>query len=148
MPAIASPLGASKIPEISDMPKTELHIHLEGAARWSTIRRVLYQHNGIMLPELPSLYYPEFRFADFAEFKDCFRRYIHPWLRTSSGYAELINDVVDSLIEQRIRYVELNCNLAYVEQFGALLEKVLQLLESAVERAQEQGTVIRTIAES
>jgi adenosine deaminase len=40
----------------------------------------------------------------------------------------------------------LNCNLPYVEQFGASLEKVLQLLESAVKRAQEQGTIIRIIA--
>jgi adenosine deaminase len=146
MPAIAPQSWTRKIPEIPALPKAELHIRLEGAARWSTIRWMLYQHNGIRLPELPSLYHPEFRFADFAEFKDRFRRYIHPWLRTSSGYAELINDVVDALIEQRIRYVELNCNLPYVEQFGASLEKVLQLLESAVERAQEQGTIIRIIA--
>lgn len=128
------------------MPKAELHLHLEGAPRWSTIRKALHQHQGIVLPESPYWYEPEFRFANFEEFRGMFQSYTHPWLRTPSGYAELIRDVVDSLIEQRIRYVELDFYAPLVERVGNSLDTVLALLEAEVERARSLGMVLRIFA--
>lgn len=127
------------------MPKAELHIHLEGAPRWSTLRRVLHRYHGWELPEVPHFYAPEFRFADFTEFKACFRDYIYPWLQQPSGYAELIQEVVESLIEQRIRYAEVNINIT-TDRFGIDLDAVLELLAEAVVQASDRGTIIRVIA--
>ncbi|MCL1474476.1 adenosine deaminase family protein [Argonema antarcticum] len=136
----------TNIPDLSSMPKAELHIHLEGAPRWATVREALHRHQGIVLPESPHWYRPKFRFANFDEFGGMFKSYIHPWLQTSSGYDELIRDVVDSFIEQRIRYVELEFSLSLVERVGASLDRVLELLEMEVERARSHGTIIRIIA--
>lgn len=130
---------------LSEMPKAELHIHLEGSPRWSSIREALYQYKGLNLPDVPPFYAPGFRFTNFAEFQDCFRRYIHPWLATPSGYAEVIRDVMDSLIQQKIRYAELNFDVSVVERVGRKVEEVLHLLEAEVERVGKQGTIIRIL---
>lgn len=143
---LPEPENPSPLPDLATMPKAELHVHLEGASRWNTIREALHRHIGVTLPQSPHFYAPEFRFADFAEFLGCFRNYIYPWLQAPSGYAELIQDVVDLLVAQRIRYVELNFNAGSPEQFDLDLDKVLYLLEEGVERARQSGTVIRIIA--
>jgi adenosine deaminase len=143
---LTQPEERAKAPNLSSMPKAELHIHLEGAPRWSTLRQALDRHKGIDLPDSPPWYEPQFRFASFEEFKGLFGKYIHPWLQTPSGYTELIGDVVDSLLEQRIRYGELNFYIPLVERVGISLNSVLALLEAEVERARTQGTVLKIFA--
>ncbi len=64
------------------------------------------------MPEISPLYHPEFRFNNFQEFLNGFVRYIHPWLSTPNGYAELIDAAIDSLIKPNIRYVELNFSIS------------------------------------
>lgn len=130
---------------LAQMPKAELHLHLEGAPRWSTLREALHRHHRWELPQTPPFHAPDFRFADFDEFKGCFRNYIYPWLQTKRGYAELMEDVVDSLVEQRIRYVELNFNLATVDLLNLDLETVLEQLAASVATAGDRGTIIRII---
>ncbi|AFY84826.1 adenosine deaminase family protein [Oscillatoria acuminata] len=131
---------------LAQMPKAELHLHLEAAPRWSTLREALHRHHGRELPQTPLFHAPDFRFADFDEFKGCFRHYIYPWLQTKRGYAELMEDVVDSLVEQRIRYVELNFNVATVDLLKLDLETVLEQLAASVATAGDRGTTIRIIA--
>ncbi|MEP0892148.1 MULTISPECIES: adenosine deaminase family protein [unclassified Leptolyngbya] len=125
------------------MPKAELHLHLEGAPRWASVREAHQRHYGAELPELPPWYAPNFRFTHFGEFQSLFQRYIHPWLQTPLGYAEIIHDVVDSLVEQNIRYAEINVAASLVERHGASLEQVWEILETEIKRAIAQGCVIR-----
>lgn len=128
--------------DLSTMPKAELHLHLEGAPHWSTLRMAHQRYYGRELPEIPPWYAPDFRFAHFGEFQALFQQYIHPWLRTPSGYAELIHDVVDGLLEQNIRYAEINFAASLVEQHGACLSKVLDVLEAEIERARTQDCIV------
>lgn len=129
--------------DLAKMPKAELHLHLEGAPRWSTLRLAHQRHCGTELPDVPPWYAPNFRFAHFGEFQALFQQYIHPWLQAPFGYAELIRDVVDSLLEQNIRYAEINFAAALVERHGACLDRVLELLEAEVERALARDCTIR-----
>ena len=129
--------------DLAQMPKAELHLHLEGAPRWPTVRKALQRHYGTKLPDIPPWYAPNFRFKYFGEFQALFRQYIHPWLQTPSGYAELIRDVVDGLLAQNIRYAELDFYAALVESVGASLDRVLELLEAEIDRARSQGCIIR-----
>ncbi|MGL5195698.1 MAG: adenosine deaminase family protein, partial [Chroococcales cyanobacterium] len=130
---------------LAQMPKAELHLHLEGAPRWSTLREALHRHHGWELLQTPQFHAPDFRFADFGEFQGCFRNYIYPWLQTKRGYGELMEDVVDSLVEQRIRYVELNFNVATVDLLKLDLEMVLEQLAASVATAGDRGTIIRIL---
>jgi adenosine deaminase len=119
---------------ISKMPKAELHLHLEGTPKWSSIRQALAKHYGRELPEIPNFYHPDFQFRDFQEFLDTFVAYIHPWLRTSDGYAEFIDAAVEHIIGQNICYVELNFSIFNIERMGHQLEPVLFLLAQAVKK--------------
>ncbi|GAQ00023.1 adenosine deaminase family protein [Leptolyngbya sp. NIES-2104] len=134
------------IPEVVEMPKAELHLHLDGAPRWSAVRAALDRHYGTILPETPIWYEPHFRFASFAEFGALFREYTHAWLRTPTGYTELIREVLDALIAQSIRYAEINFNVRLVEEFGQCFEAVLESLAIEAERARAQGTIVRWFA--
>lgn len=131
------------IVDLATMPKAELHLHLEGAPRWATLRQAHQQHCGVTLPQTPPWYASGFRFTGFSEFQALFQRYIHPWLQTPFGYGEVMRDVVDSLLEQNIRYAEINFAASLVERHGAVLGQVWEWLGSEVERAQRQGCVIR-----
>lgn len=132
--------------KLAQMPKVELHLHLDGAPRWSALRTALDRHYGTILPEVPHWYGPQFRFTSFAEFGALFRQYTHAWLQASDGYRELTQEVFDSLIAQRIRYAEINFNVRLVEQFGYHFESVLEMLTAEVERAKNQGTIVRLFA--
>ena len=129
--------------KLSTMPKAELHLHLEGAPRWSTLRSAHQRHYGVCLPENPPWYEPNFRFGCFGEFQALFRQYIHPWLHTPNGYAELTHDVVNSLVAQNIRYAEINVAASLVTQHGISLNQVWDVLEAEVERARALNCIIR-----
>jgi adenosine deaminase len=53
------------VPNLCDLPKAHLHVHLESAARWATLRE-LGAANGVTLPERP----PGTRFDGFRAFAD------------------------------------------------------------------------------
>ncbi|MGF1523310.1 MAG: adenosine deaminase [Leptolyngbyaceae cyanobacterium] len=125
------------------MPKAELHIHLEGAPRWPTVRSAHKRHYGTELPERPPWYASDFRFNQFAEFQALFKQYIHPWLQTPTGYAELIHDVVEGLLAQNIRYAEIVCVPSLVEKHGTSIEHFWEILEAAIERARIQNCILR-----
>ncbi|HEY9814307.1 MAG TPA: adenosine deaminase family protein [Candidatus Obscuribacterales bacterium] len=125
------------------LPKAELHLHLEGAPRWSTLRAAHNHHFGTSLPKQPPWHEAGFRFSHFGEFQDLFRRYIHPWLQTPRGYAEVMRDVVDSLIEQNIRYAEVNFAPSMVARHGASLPQVWDWIAAELERARSHHCIIR-----
>lgn len=129
--------------DLSEMPKAELHLHLEGAPRWSTLREAHHRYYGTVLPNVPPWYAPSFRFTHFREFQSLFQKYIHPWLQSPSGYAEVIQDVVDSLLDQNIRYAEVNVAASLVERHGIALDHVWEVLEAELERARTHDCIIR-----
>lgn len=128
---------------LDTMPKAELHLHLEGAPRWSTVCSAHYQHYSRELSHSPPWHVSSFRFNNFGAFQALFKQYIHPWLQTPDGYAELIHDVVDSLLVQNIRYAEIVCAPSLVEHHGASLSCFWDVLTAQIERARHQNCIIR-----
>lgn len=132
--------------ELESMPKVELHLHLDGAPRWSTLQRALRHHTGDVVPDVPFWYQPQFRFTSFAQFGSLFRQYIYPWLRSPNGFAELTHDVMESLVEQQIRYAEINFNVRLVEQFEHSFDQILEMLQVETDWAASRGTIVRWFA--
>jgi adenosine deaminase len=87
------------------VPKAEMHIHLEGAVRWDTIREV--HPSGSALPERPPWYHHN-RLRDFEEFRAVFDEFVKP----STGTAELVErhvlEVLSGLARQGVLYTELS----------------------------------------
>lgn len=130
------------MPDLSQMPKAELHLHLEGAFQWTTVRKVFERHYGYKLPEHPEWHHRGFRFREFSQFLQLFRDYIDPWLAQPSGYRELFQDVVAGLRLQNIRYAEIDFSIALIERSGHRLDETLALFEAEVEQARQQGIEI------
>ncbi len=128
------------------MPKAELHLHLEGSARLSTLRRAYERHTGTPLPEIPWWLEDDFRFQDFEQFRSLFRDYLTPWLTSPEGFTEMTRDVTDVLIAQNIRYAEVNACPTWFNRIETPVEEIIELFAAEIERARARGLHLRYIA--
>lgn len=92
------------------LPKTETHLHLEGAVPLSVYRR-----------HLPSLEAkeerfedPAFRYNSFDEFNQCLLECAMPFFNSVERYAEGAKAVFDECWGQGVRYVEISFHLGLV----------------------------------
>jgi len=126
------PLDDSRLEAfIRQLPKAELHLHLEGALRWSTVRE-LHPDRATLPARPPWLDRP---FVDFAAFRDAFVRYIRP----SSGTPERIErhtyEVLIDLAAQNVRHVELTLSTWAHRDQGLGEREVLAAMQRGRTRA-------------
>ena len=94
---------------IRSIPKAEMHIHFGGAFRWSTVRSIL-KERGSETPPTPFWWAPDFVFSDFSLFSQIVQDYILPTTGSAELVARHMHDVLNDLISQNVRYVELIVN--------------------------------------
>lgn len=82
-----------------DLPKAELHLHLEGAVHPDTMRELAPD---MTAEEIRLLYHC----SDFASFLQCFKR-INERLRTPEDYALITRRALSALNEANVRYAEI-----------------------------------------
>ncbi len=113
---------------IRDMPKVELHVHLEGAIRPEMLLH-LAQRNNIDLPyktvaELRDWY----TFRNFPHFVEIYVK-ITSCLKTADDIELIAREFLQGQAEQNIRYTEITytaltiyetCNISFDDQFAAL----------------------------
>jgi adenosine deaminase len=118
------------------MPKAELHVHLEGAIRPSTLL-TLAERNGISLPakdleELRAFY----RFRDFPHFVDVYVT-ITSCLQAPEDYALIAYEFGADCDRQNIRYAEATFTIATnMRLTGLPWEAILEGLNDGRQRAQ------------
>jgi adenosine deaminase len=123
------------------MPKAELHLHFEGALRWSTVRELNPQARALASP--PWLGKP---FASFDEFRDIFRNFLIPASGTEERIERLMFEVLGDLATQNVRYVEPIVYPPFHMTQGLSVEQVLAAIQRAILRAERQyGIVCRPI---
>jgi aminodeoxyfutalosine deaminase len=118
-------------------PKAELHLHLEGAIRPTTLL-TLAQRNGITLPystleELRDW----FRFRDFDHFVEVYRA-ISNCLCTADDYELIAFELAEELAGQNARYAEVGFSPAFQARAGIAQTQYLDGLRRARERAQRE----------
>ena len=87
------------------LPKPEMHLHFEGAFRWSTIREV--HPSGPSLPAAPPWLARSRPFPDFDDFVQVFRDYIVPTTGTPESIERHAFEVAEDLAHQAVRYAEI-----------------------------------------
>jgi adenosine deaminase len=85
------------------VPKAELHIHFEGAMRWSTIREL--HPEGRDFPETPS--WCGRPFSDFTDFRQAIRDHVIPVTGTPETLERHTFEVIEDLAVQNVRYAEI-----------------------------------------
>lgn len=107
---------------IEDLPKAELHVHLEGTL------------DAAVLAELAPGPHPPYEFRDFAGFLENFKRAVG-YLRTADDYALVTRRLIEKLAAQNVRYAEITLAGGVVlwkkMDFGAVYEAVARECERA-----------------
>jgi adenosine deaminase len=115
------------------LPKAEMHLHLEGAARWSMIREL--HPDGAALPERPPWLRPGRGFPDFEDFRQVFRDYVRPVAETPATIERLAFEVTEDLARQNVRYAEMIVSLPLYTASGLSSEEAWTAIVRGRDRA-------------
>ena len=119
------------------MPKAELHLHLEGALRWSTVRE--FNAQARLLDSPPWLGKP---FASFEEFRGIFREYLIPASGTEERLERHMFELLDGLARQNVRYAEPILYLPFHMAQGLSVAQVLAAVERGMLRAERERAIV------
>jgi aminodeoxyfutalosine deaminase len=112
---------------IQEMPKAELHLHLEGSLEPETLREL---DPAAPLEELRALY----RYTDFNGFLKAFAE-IGKRLRTPADYALATRRLLERLAEQNVRYAEIILAAGVVlwkgQDFAPIFDAVAEAAEGS-----------------
>jgi adenosine deaminase len=123
---------------IREMPKAELHIHFEGALRWSSVRELNPQAR-----ELGDS--PPWRakpFASFEDFRGIFRTYLISASGTEARIERHMVEVLEDLARQNVRYAEPILYLPFHMVQGLTVAQVLGAAQRGMVRAQREYAIV------
>ena len=124
MPYVADPELAGFI---QALPKTETHLHMEGAMPWELQMRV--DPARALVP--PPSWADDYRFPDFQTFLEVLIGSYKDFLTCPEHYGEAAGLVFSRHLEQNVRYVEFSIDAFTSELAGISLREVAQAILAA-----------------
>jgi adenosine deaminase len=92
---------------IQSLPKTETHLHLEGALPYELLRAWKPE----TYPENPYFHAPDFRYPTFPKFDETLLGHALPWFVSPERYHEAAKAIFAKHVAQNVRYVETSFHL-------------------------------------
>jgi adenosine deaminase len=127
-----------------DVPKAELHVHLEGTAKPELIRRIA-QRNGVGLPD--GLFEDDdtFRWRDFLDF---LRTYdlAASVIRTGEDYRDITYEYLRDCAAEGAVYVELIASLDHGAQVGLPDDEHIAAIAQGIDDAAKHGITGRILS--
>ncbi len=123
---------------IHALPKTETHLHLEGALPYALLRALGPE----AYPENPYFHAPDFRFGSFAAFDEVLLGHALPWFVSAERYHEAAKAIFARHIAENVRYVETSFHLPVTGFIGVPGREIIAAIRSAV----PQGLEVRIFA--
>ncbi len=121
-------MNTSSLPDfIQSLPKTETHLHLEGALPLELLQRVR--------PEFvrpPASWAPDFKFTDFAHFERELLDMVFSWFTSPERYHEAAKLIFAKHVAQNVKYVETSFASGVIEFGGLKGREVLAAIRAAV----------------
>lgn len=116
------------------LPKTETHLHIEGALPWELLHRM----DPVRFAEPPASWDRNYRFADFGQFEEALLSMAMAWYRSPERYYEAARVVLERLWrEENVRYVETSFASGVVEFLGLEAREVARAIRSAAPEGME-----------
>jgi adenosine deaminase len=104
---MTSPIAVDLNGFIAYLPKTETHLHIEGALPF----RLLQSLHPERFPEVPEFWQRSYRYETFARFEEILIEHALLWYTSPERYHEAAKVIFQGLVEQNCRYVETSFHL-------------------------------------
>lgn len=125
-------MSESNDPKLHDflrsLPKTETHLHLEGALPYEC----LHELDPARFPEVAPFHDRGFRFRSFPEFEQVLLDHALVWYTSAQRYHDGARAVFARQVEQNIRYVETSFHLPVSEYIRTPVQELIDAIRSAV----------------
>ncbi|MFH1807549.1 MAG: adenosine deaminase family protein [Pseudomonadota bacterium] len=115
------------------LPKASMHLHLEGALRWSTVRS-RHPEGEAFADHQPWLGAAD-PFPDFTDFLDVFQRFLRPSTGSCDAIELHTQHVLEDLAAQGVRYVDLIVSVPFHRERGLSQRQVLEAMSHGCARA-------------
>ena len=112
---------------IQSLPKTETHLHMEGALPWE----LLEAKNPSKYGRQPAFREVGFRYENFEQFESILIEHALDWFDSAESYYEAAALVFAKQVEQNVKYVETSFHAGMMEFLKIPGEEILKAIESA-----------------
>lgn len=112
---------------IQALPKTETHLHIEGALPYDLARA----WNPELYPENPPFRERSYRYATFPDFEGILLDNALPWFTNAERYHEACKVIFAKHVEQNVRYVETSFHLPVTHFISVPGPEIIEAIKSA-----------------
>jgi adenosine deaminase len=113
---------------IESLPKTETHLHIEGAIPWELFELRFPGE----FPKVPKFRMPDFRYDNFQQFEKILISHALRVIKCPDDYAEVAKMLFAQQLSQNISYVELSFHAGMIEFLKIRGEDIIQAIRSVV----------------
>ena len=113
---------------VQSLPKTETHLHLEGALPYELLHAWRPEH----YPAEPEFHRPEYRFPDFSTFDRTLLDHALAWFTSAERYHIAAKAVFARHVVQNVRYVETSFHLPVTQFIGVPGPEIIAAIRAAV----------------
>ena len=113
---------------IESLPKTETHLHIEGAIPWELFEKKFPEEYNLT----PYFRKASFRYDSFSQFESILIDHALRIIKTPEDYAEVARMVFANHLSQNVRYVELSFHAGIIEFLGIPGEEIIKAIRSSV----------------
>ncbi len=126
---------------LRELPKAELHVHLEGSIRPHTVVE-LAERYGVALTEKEAA--ARYRYSDFPGFLEAFK-WVTAFLREPADYALIARRLAEELFAQNVVYAEVTVALGVLLWRNQQGEPVFEALWAVAQEFERKGLTLRWI---
>jgi adenosine deaminase len=121
------PASPALIDFVQRLPKTETHLHLDGAVPYD----LLQEFDPVKFSRPPPFWAHDFRYKSFAHFMDEFSYYIDGFFTSAERFHDTARRVFANCAEQNCRYVETSFNLSLLLAVKESGREILRAIRTA-----------------
>jgi adenosine deaminase len=113
---------------IKSLPKTETHLHIEGAVPWELLQETFPGE----FEKTPDAWAADFKYDSFTQFENEVLHYAGCYYTSPERYHESAKRVFQRHLDQNVRYVETSFHLGILEIIGCSGPDIIDAIRSAV----------------
>jgi aminodeoxyfutalosine deaminase len=126
---------------VRQLPKAELHLHLEGAIQPATVSVLTARHG---VPTTEAEVRRRYNYSDFLGFLDAFK-WVTSYLRDPADYALITHDLCEQLLRHQVIYAEVTLSVGVMLLRKQRPEANFEAILQAAEPFESRGLTLRWI---